>query len=347
MPRRMITTVLAACAALALILGASQPAAAQYFYELPVAFETAPVGAGDALAVQSNSPLWRELASATGLELQGAFRVEAGMQRRFMLGYGGDETPRMDEERIIPLDPDYAPAPLDDIAYTFAGYELYIACGHTGAKGWDPLVVTCCMVGGGEVTELARHECGANYAIEIYAMDITHDGVVELVIPWMTGVGGGGGIDVFTVLMTGGFSGYGPELEPLSLYSYIGSMQLVDVNGDGSWEIQTWFPVLPSVMGYMFSELYAYDAADWDWVDGSHLYPWFVDDQLEFYEQLYGHVQRLAEDPDNYLQHAEWITYGCEIDGVLYSLDGFLDGGDEVDEYWLSELRDFLGRMGR
>lgn len=347
MKKHLLYIAMTVCTLILATLGPMSRVAAQYLYELPPAFKTNSVDMADALALNNEDALWSKLAAATKLELNGAFLLEAGMKRRYRLGYASDGVIMMEEELIVPLNPNYSPAPVDEIAYTFAGCKLYIACGHAGVKDWDPLIVTCCMVLDGEVTELARHECGANYAVEIYALDVTHDGIIELVIPWMTGVGGGGGIDVFSVLMTGGFSGYGPELKPMTLYSYIGSMQLVDVNGDSSWELQTWYPILPSVMGYMFSELYTYDPSALKWVDGSHLKPGFFSDQLDFYRELNSHVERLALEPGEYHQNAEWIKYGCFIDGGLYSLDGFLTGEDNtVDEYMAKELREFIGRMG-
>jgi hypothetical protein len=170
-------------------------------------------------------------------------------------------------------------------SYNFDGRQVCIGMGQAldpdaDSFEWSPLFVLSFALDSqsGQAELLARHELGAPYSEGIYALDLIQDGVVELVVPWATGVAGGGGVDVIAVVPTGGLAGFsGPDGDPgatgSSFYTASGAFNLLDYNGDGDWEIETSYPPFAAAFAYYYPTLYSFDRASWRFIPAETTMP--------------------------------------------------------------------------
>lgn len=327
---------------------AATTARAQYWAEIEPGIDLVPVAADERLALTKDDPLVAAAEAACRLTLDGLFRADAGTRRFFELGWVEAEDGYgsvLAEFRIVPTN-EQAPLEIEPASYHFEGGEVLIGFGPDPEDAWGPYsVVSFFADGEGRVEELARHECGAQYCYGIYALDMTADGVLELVVPWMTGFGSNGGVELFAVVPTGGFSAWGDDLETGSFWSSHGYTELMDYDGDGDWELTAYFPLLFSAAGYSFTELMTFDAERYEWIDAEHVAPELYQQQYAFYDQLLAVLEDFAKDPAPYRTTDDegWGAFVCEIDGEQRYLDAFTtDEEGTIDEYWLGVIRDYI-----
>ena len=341
--RWMLAAVIAAWFALA-----GTAARAQYWADIEPGIELVPVADDQRLALSGNDPLVVAAEAACGLTLDGLFRADAGARRFFELGWVESEDGYgtvLSEFEIVPTG-EPAELQIEPANYQFEGGEILIGFGPDPADEWGPYSVVSFFAGAeGRVEELARHECGAQYCYGIYALDMTADGVLELVVPWMTGFGSNGGVELFAVVPTGGFSAWGDDLESGSFWSSHGYTELMDYDGDGDWELTAYFPLLFSAAGYSFTELMTFDPERYEWIDAEHIAPELYQQQYDFYDQLLAVLEDFAQDPAPYRTTDDegWGAFVCEMDGEQYYLDAFtMDEEGTIDEHWLGVIRDYI-----
>lgn len=322
---------------------------AQYWAEIGPGIELKPVADGERLALPPDDPLYAAAEAACRLTLDGLFRPDAGARRLFEIGWveseDGGGRARLDEFEIVPLG-EQAPVEIEPADYHFEGGEVLIGFGPDPEDEWGPYSVVSFFAGPeGRVEELARHECGAQYCYGIYALDMTADGVLELVVPWTTGFGSNGGVELFAVVPTGGFSAWGDDLDTGSFWSSHGYTELMDYDGDGDWELTAYFPLLFSAAGYSFTELLTFDPVRYEWIDAEQIAPELYQQQYAFYDQLLAVLEDFALDPAPYrvVDNEGWGAFVCEIDGEQRYLDAFTtDEEGTIDEYWLGVIRDYI-----
>lgn len=329
---------------LLICLSASSAVYAQYYRAVEPGYALAEVSAEEALALSETLPWYGDAETISGLALDALFEVQGGMRRYFALEWGAaDDSEYLVEYEIIPdIEPAERPAP---VSYKFEGGGVFVGWGHDPAEEWNPAVVVSFYIGpDGDVQELARWECGAQYCPGVYALDLTGSGVVDLVVPWATGAGGGGGVELFAIVPTGGFSAWGDELASGSFWSSNGATELTDVDGDGDWELAAYFPLLFNAAGYYYTELMTFDQERYDWIDARAIAPELYAEEEAFYRTLAAEVREFIKHPEEYRVDDEdaWVTFGCYIEGELYSLDPFTSDDQGTPDYaWIDTLLDF------
>jgi hypothetical protein len=326
-----------------------EQAKAQYFQSVEPGYTLAEVSPEEALGLSPTLPSYAEAEAVSGLKLDALFEVRGGMRRYFAMEWGAeDEGQHLVEYEIVP---DSEPAqPAAAASYKFDGGGVFVGWGHDPSEDWSPAEVVSFFIGpDGSVQELARWECGATYCPGVYALDLTNSGGVDLVVPWATGAGGGGGVELFAIVPTGGFSAWGEELESGSFWSSNGATELNDVDGDGDWELAAYFPLLFSAAGYYYTELSTFDPDSYSWVDARAIAPQLYEQEENFYRALAAEVREFIKHPEDYRVDDEdaWVTYGCYIEGELYSLDPFTSDDQGTPDYtWIDTLLDFADGFG-
>jgi hypothetical protein len=177
----------------------------------------------------------------------------------------------------------------------------------------------------------------------VFALDLTGDGKLDLAVPYATGAGGGGGIEVRTIEPSGKLAWFGNDELDSTLYSQTGYINLMDYDGDGAWEIETSSPVLCSACGYQWSDLYTFDSQAWNWETDPAKFAAYYKPERDFYTQLNAAVQKFAASPADMAYSGKSIEakYATQIGGQWYGLDVFMDGG-KVDKTWVSQLADLV-----
>jgi len=337
--RHTIPVALMATALIALI---AMPAYAQYYQQVNPGYELETPVENDMYSLASPHPKVLAAAESCGLMLDGLFRVESGMSRFFTMNWNEDgDSQYLAEYELIPTRGKPLPE-IEPVSYAFDGGEIWIGWGTDPNEDWDPVeIVSFFAAPDGGMEELARWECGAHYCYGIYALDLTANGVVNLVAPWATGVGGGGGVEIMAVVPTGGLAAWGDDGMSGSFYSAVGNMELFDYDEDGDWELALYYPLFFSAAGYVYTEVITFDHDSYGWVDGEHIVPELYAEERAFYRQLAEVVRDFIKHPDDYLAtDAEgYNTYECVIHGEKRSLDVFVASSEgEIDYTWVDEL---------
>ncbi len=376
-PKGRLRPALPALAGLLLLsLCALHPgfARAQYYAGLEPGYALTPVASGAGLALDPASPdfaVLRDAAGAQGLILHGAFRVESGMSRffginTFGLSEEGQARP-LEEDELSLLRPLRLPPQGEQPSYSFDGRQVCIGLGQDqpqeeGEYNWSPLRVLSFALGEGRAELLDQWELPAQYSEGIYALDLVRDGVVELVVPWATGVAGGGGADVMAVVPTGGLAGFGGPDEQAdpdsdqssSFYSSNGNINLLDFNGDGDWELETSFPLFAAIYAYYYPALYSFDRQAWAFVDARAGMPEYYAPVDDFYRGLLAALeQALARPADFYLDpdpFTEGPGYGFRQGDETLTLSPFMSPGDDpqhpvLDDYNIEVLRSLVAEL--
>lgn len=308
---------------------------AQYSTETPKGYKLAVPAAGSELGVSHTSAIWQAAQECSGIELQAMFLAKPGMQRFFEVERGEGVTVR--EHAISSLKSASRTPPATD--YLIEGKRIYIAFGVSNSDGYADCVVASFLSDGSSVEELDRFSLGAEYCAGVYALDLTNDGVVDLAVPYATGAGGGGGIEVRTIVPTGGLAWFGNDELDSTLFSQTGFINLLDFDGDGDWEIETSTPVLCSACGYQWGDLYTFDSEANNWEIDMPKFAAYYKPERDFYSQLNAAVQKLAASPSSMAYNGKAVEakYVTQIGGKWYGLDVFMDGG-KVDRTWVSQL---------
>lgn len=341
------TTAIVAC-----LLLACTPALAQYIVDVPEGIELIPVESEEEmLSMPSPHPLVVAAQEVSGLALDGLFRPDATRSRFFTMEWNTDgDVEYLAEYELRSLLPQKELEP-EPVSYLYEDGEVLIGFGLDVADSWSAyLIISYWLNPDGSIEELQRWECGAEYCYGVYALDLIGDGVVELVVPWATGAGGGGGVEVLAVVPTGGLAYFGDNDITSGFWSSNGSTDLIDFNGDGIWELTAYFPLLFSAAGYYYVDVLIFDYDLFDWRAGPDVAPELYATQHDFYHRFADIVRDFAEDPEAYRTEDEtaWGDYACEIDGELYFLSPFMVYGHEqggIDEMWVEEFLDMVATM--
>ncbi|MBN2081800.1 hypothetical protein JW859_06265 [bacterium] len=322
------------------------PAQAQYYPQVSPGYELVTPEQDDMYSLASPHPKVLAAQESCGLELDGLFRVESGMSRFFTMSWNEDgDGEYLTEYELIPTG--NAPLPrIEPVSYEFEGGEVWIGWGSDPEEDWNPVeIVSFFAAPDGRMEELARWECGAHYCYGIYALDLTVNGVVNLVVPWATGAGSGGGVEVMAVVPTGGLAAWGDDGMSGTFYSAVGNTELFDADEDGDWELALYYPLFYSAAGYVFTEIITFDHELYDWVDGEHVAPELYAEEHAFYRQLAKVVRDFIKHPEDYraTDAQGYNTYECTIDGETCSLDVFITGPEgELDYTWIDQLLDMV-----
>ncbi|MCC7479055.1 hypothetical protein IT575_11435 [bacterium] len=365
------------CALLALCAAAGiSPARAEFYPASEPGYSLSPLLAGAGLALDPASNAFEALsasAEAQGLLLHGAFRVEAGMSRFFGVNtFAAAEQgspAALEESQLDPLKP-LRLAPLTELpSYRFEGRQVCIGLGQGRVQdaeeyNWNPLLLLSFALpdDGSGAELLAQWELPAQYSEGIYALDMVRDGVVELVVPWATGVAGGGGADVVAVVPTGGLAGFGgpgadpelPEAPGSSFYSTHGSINLLDYNGDGDWELETIWTPFAAVFAYYYPQLYSFDREAWAFAEAQQSMPGYYAAANGYYRELLAKLElALARPAEYYSEMDDWTGgpgYSTQVGGAAATLSPFMSPGADpahplLDEYNIEALRSMLAGL--
>jgi hypothetical protein len=316
-------------------LGLTVPAFAQYYTETPKGYKLSAPAAEAALGLSEDSAIRKAAESCSGIKLQCMFIVKPGMRSFFEVDRSSGVA--VHEHSISALKSVNTTPPATD--YLIEGQPIYVAFGESDSDGYNDCVVASFLSDGSSVEELDRFNLGADYCAGVYALDLTNDGVVDLAVPYATGAGGGGGVEVRSIVPTGGLAWFGNDELDSTLFSQTGSINLMDFDGDGDWEIETSTPVLCSACGYQWGDLYTFDSEANNWEIDMPKFAAYYKPQQDFYRQLNTAVQVLAASPASLLNKNKSFEakYATQIGGKWYGLDVFMDGG-RADRTWVSQL---------
>jgi len=304
--------IFAICLTCFVVLAWLGVARAQYFPEMHPT-ERQAVSDDERLLVPWDDPVLSGIGPEGSCELWYVFRADAGERRVFAV-YEGDDPEKCYNSDITEYE---VVAELPESAatdYRIDGRPLYIGVGRyrnkevsgeqtgkvEGLIEWD---VLCSFV---------RDEDGASRLIDIagaqrwfitnlYALDLTNDGLLDLACVSSWGVSGGGGIDFVTLEPDGTFRqlwqsdtnsrwlDYPPiiesTVESASAYS---ACSVHDFDGNGIWEIETQqFLDYGGGMGsYVYNVLYTFDPQTGRCYACTDDFPALYSDQRQFYEAL-------------------------------------------------------------
>jgi len=314
---------------------------AQYYATSAPGYTLSAPPAGQALLLGRGDALAQSAANCLGLSVDGVLKVQGGMSRYIEFDRGADyEHPRL-KESVLNGKSKAASAAAPP-AYNVKGNPLYLALGTTKAKDGDYtdyVVVSFTADSGGAISECSRFSLGAQYCGGIYVLDLNADGLSEVVAPYATGAGSGGGIEVRALQPTGKLAWFGNDELDSTLFSASGYCNLLDYDGDGDWEIETTAPVLCSACGYNWNDLYTFDKDGWNWEVGSDKFPAYYKPEQDFYRALNAAVVKLAANPAAYKYSGKAIEaqYAVQIGAQWYSLDPFISES-KPDRTWVNAL---------
>ena len=303
------------------------------------------VGPADSCMLISPDSLVEAAEAAAGRELVCAIRLEPGMQRylEMSLDYQGAR-PAFREFEVVSTRRT-GPRNADPVSYDFeqGSVLLGLSVSDAGTESWEALALHSFWVDpDGSLQYLQEHRAGGAYSPGVYILDLTGDGVLEVAMPWATGVAAGGAVDVLAIVPTGGLAYFGSgEDYSSSYYSQWGELNLLDYDSDGDWELELFYPVFHPNTGFSGANLLQFSWDDWEWLLAGSEWPEYYAPQYEFYASLLDHLHRMEQDPGSYLASApgEPVEYACEIGGGQVSLTMFFDpvrGG--VDQLFLEQL---------
>lgn len=373
--RGLCAVFIAASALLApLLILAPSGAQAQYFAGTEPGYRLDPVPAAQQLAIQPGSAEFAALSRAClaqGLDLHGAFRVQASMSRFF--GVNTFSLPEqgipaaLEEQQLSSTRPQMISSLTYLPPYSFDGKQVCVGMAQAQQSGeeynWNPLLlVSFALSSDPPAAELlSQWELPAQYSEGIYALDMVFDGVIELVVPWATGVAGGGGADVVAVVPTGGLAGFAAldgdgedEHAGSSFYSASGNINLLDWDGDGNWELETSYSLLASIYSYNVPVLYTFDTQNWGFADARARFPAYYAPSDSFYRALLSQLELALKRPQDFYHlddpYMDGPGYLAQIDGAVYSLDPFIidsepPGQPSYDDYSISSLRGFVASL--
>jgi hypothetical protein len=339
---RLVIALLTCCAAL---MFTAQPGFAQYWMETELGYTLEPVNPDLSALAPSTHPLYAEASAATGVQILALFWVQPGMSRCFERGWDDatQDDSHFTEYELIPARELPAPA-AKPCSYVVDGLPLIIGLGLAPGEypEWPSFTALSLVEQpDGAVTELDRWTVDVPHCFEVYALDLLGDGQVCLVLPWMTGAGGGGGVDVLWLSPAGGFNMFAPNREQASLGSQNGYVNLLDYDGDGVWEIETAFPLMFTAAGYSYKDLLRFDPERWVWMSAEGCFPEYYAPEQAFYRTLISTVHELEKNPAQFLSHdpATDSLYGFELDSEWHSLDPFVNSDTgKFDDTWLADL---------
>jgi hypothetical protein len=330
------------------------PAEAQYYQALEAGYSLKSVPAKDALLKVTPAPLViaAQSASQPGTSLNCLLKLQAGMRRRLDQTYIEELDPFFAEQRIIPP-ADWAGRDFENlqVGYANAGGQVYLGLGiaYEDDNEWGlGLLVSYLQRPDGSFREIARHELGHEYIGSVFVLDANNDGLLNVIASWMTGAGAGGGVDLLTVQPDGSFSYFGDSSDPdnfaSQLWSAHGSVELMDYDNDGDWELQLTYPLFFSAAGYSYRDIVSFDVATNQWAYDADFAPEYYAAQDHFYAQLYMQVKALVANPARFHHNTDdyYMQYTCTIDGEEYSLVPFINENGTPNPDWIEELKIFV-----
>ena len=344
---------IAACSLLLLNLGI-RPAQAQYYQDLEPGYTLQAVSAEEALLELAPSPevLAAQISSPAGTQLACLLELREGMSHRLEQQYLEGQDPYFDEQVMVP------PAgwagkrhAREQLSYASMGRQVCLGIGIAYEDGneWGlGVLVSYLRSDDGSYTEVSRHKLGHEYIGSLFVLDANNDGLLDVIASWMTGAGSGGGVDLLTVNPDASFSYFGDESDPdnfaSQLWSAHGTVELIDYDNDGDWELQLDYPLFFSAAGYYYRDIVNFDPQQNAWAWDPDFAPQYYAAQDHFYAELYRVVQDLVANPQQYHHETDdyYQEYTCTIDGESYSLVPFINEDGTPNPDWIEELQIFV-----
>lgn len=348
---RSILTCLVCIAAQSLFYTAR----AQYLPELHPT-ERRAVEAGQSLLVDWSAPVMNDIGAQFGCELWYIFRADATAHRMFAV-YEGDDPEKCYNTDFTEYEVVSAVSGQAAADYTIDGGQMYIGVGRCSqGKVGDALSnqVSAQQVEWDVLCTFVRGEDGARlldlvgaqrkFITDLYALDLTNDGLLDLACASSWGFSGGGGLDFVTVMPDGSFRqlwesasasrwlDYPPLIEStLPCASTAASVH--DFDGNGSWEIETqqYLDYGGGMGSYTYNVLHTFDPVSGGCLPCTDEYPELFEEQRRFYEAFAQALAACEESPEPFKrQIGEYEQLVWEYGGMQYRISGFRITADDV-----------------
>jgi len=296
----------------------------------------------EGLLVDWKASTMREIGAELNCDLWYGFRADAGKRRMFAV-YEGDDPEKCYNSDVTEFEVVSEVAGSAASDYLIDGKPLYIGVGRcsSGQVGselveWDVLCsFSKAEDGAAQLYDLLGAQ--RKFITDLYALDLTNDGLLDLACVSSWGVSGGGGIDFVTVEPDGTFRqlwqsdtssrwlDYPPIIES-TIESAYAACSVHDFDANGIWEIETQqFLDYSGGMGsYVYSVLYTFDSQTGRCYACTDDFPALYMDQRQFYEAF---AQALADCEANPApfrkQVGDYEQLVWEFEGKDYLISGF------------------------
>lgn len=342
--RRAVVTCLTCIA----VLGWLGVARAQYFPEMHPT-ERQAVSDEDRLLVPWDDPVITGIGAEGSCDLWYVFRADGGERRVFAV-YEGDDPEKCYNSDITEYEVVAELAGLAATDYQLDGRPLYIGVGRYRSREgrdeqtekaedlieWD---VLCTFISDDNGAKRIIDIVGAQrwFITNLYALDLTNDGLLDLACVSSWGASSGGGIDFVTLLPDGKFRqlwqsdtnsrwlDYPPIIES-TIESAYSACSVHDFDGNGIWEVETQqFLDYGGGMGsYTFNVLYSFDPLTGKSYACTDEFPELFADQRLFYEAFAQALISCEADPVPFrkqIDENEQLVW--EYQGKKYLISGF------------------------
>jgi hypothetical protein len=332
------------------VLGWLGVARAQYFPQMHPT-ERRAVSDEQALLVHWDNAAMAELSAALDCEMWYSFRADGNARRLFAV-YEGEDPEKCYNSDVTEYEVACELEGPAAATYLMDGKPLYIGVGRlsNGNIGserveWD---VLCTFVWetGGAARLLDLIGAQRKFITDLYALDLTNDGLLELACVSSWGVSGGGGIDFVTLEPDGTFRqlwqsdttsrwlDYPPIIES-TIESAYAACSVHDFDGNGTWEVETQqFLDYGGGMGsYVYNVLYTFDPQSGMCYACTDDFPALYMDQRQFYEALAQALADCEANPEPFKrQVGEYEQLIWKYRGRDYMLSQFAIESQDVQE---------------
>lgn len=243
------------------------------------------------LARGADDPLTKAASKACGIELDFCIRLRPNMRREVMMSpeadfFSADKRWGLAEMRLYGT---RNKSERDGTARSYRTRDSAIFLGVTLAvhenrapEDGGPFLVTFRKWRNGKIAMLDKVTAQEQFSTDCYVTDITGDGLIDVAVAGNPGVSGGGSVTCATILHSG-------QIKPTGMIrSAYGVAGLVDLDGDGVWEIETskFVEYTGGGNSYQFNCVSKFSQRAGDWQFVTDLYPSAFRRQRRFYEAL-------------------------------------------------------------
>lgn len=226
--------------------------------------------------------------------------------------------------------------------YMHGGLPINVGIGKSAGKdggkdGEWAAVLSFTINSDGAVHTLDIRSCAEEQLLRLYTLDLTRDGLLDLVCATSAGVSGGGAVDLIELLPDGRFrdlwhdpkaagarkGGYPPWILS-SLRSGYALCTLHDYNGNGVWEIETrqYISYEGAEGTYTYNMLHTYSWRSHKWYPCTSSYPRRFAGQQRFYAAvLYAMTKLHFDDKHNEGAGNAEVPYSWKYRGRRYRVD--------------------------
>jgi hypothetical protein len=310
-----------------------------------------------------SNPLLAEAEEQTGFDFSLLFTVDDGMCRLFKYTTGTSSTSYAEQYEEWALTPRHGPTRMlaAPIQYGDESEQLLIGTAYYNTdrlspeqaeilRGPFPDLVVLRAKQDGEFRIVDNVFEGVGL-LDIYVLDMTGDGKLELAIHWCGA--SSEGLLVYTLEPDGHLTPAvleGSADGPGFFWAHYHEPVIVDFDGDGRWEVEVhdWYQGAHD-RTYWCSLLWSFDPARGVWVIDHDKFSDYYQPQAHVYQGLLDALNDASNNLDKYrhVRAGLQAKYACQIDGHWYPLDPFINNG-EVMDYYLDEidgLADWVYRM--